>query len=65
MNTSFLFAGRSEPIRLSAAKYWWDVLKDLGDTNIVAFGDERDALVALFPLADVQAIVIAKHYQAR
>ena len=55
--------GRSEPIRLSAAKYWWGANKDLGDINTVGFGDEGDALVAFFPFADVQAIVIAKHYK--
>jgi hypothetical protein len=51
--------GRSEPIRLSAARFGWDTRSD---TNLLAFVDENDVEVARFPLAEVQGLVNAKHY---
>lgn len=60
MNEYLVFVrGRLEPIRVSAAKHFWGIR---GDTNIVGFFDESDAEVARLPIADVQAIVNAKHH---
>ena len=64
MNEYLVFVrGRPEPIRLSSAKYFWGVVKELNDTAIIGFCDESDADVARFPIAEVQAIVNAKYHK--